>query len=302
MASLVDKINKLRSERNAIILAHNYQVGEVQDMADYVGDSLGLSIQASKTKAAVIVFCGVYFMAETAKILSPEKKVIMPDINAGCPMANMITVAGLKKLKSEHPAAKVVCYVNSGAEIKAESDICCTSANAVKAVQLLTGSDEVIFVPDKYLGHYVATKVLDKKFIFWNGYCPSHMRISQEEVKKAKLEHPSAYVLVHPECRPEVIALADEALSTGQMIRKANDPNLKEFIIGTEVGIIHTLHKQYPDKQFYPATEKCVCPNMKLITLEKVLFSLEDMQCAVEVPANITEKAKLAIEKMLNVF
>ncbi|MDI6731564.1 MAG: quinolinate synthase NadA [Candidatus Margulisbacteria bacterium] len=300
MELLVDKISKLRLERNAVILAHNYQIGEVQDIADYVGDSLGLSIQAANTKANVIVFCGVYFMAETAKILSPQKTVLMPDISAGCPMADMINVDKLKEIKSKNPNAKVVCYVNSGADIKAESDICCTSANAVKIVQSLP-DQEIIFVPDKYLGNFVSTKVPDKKFILYDGYCPSHMRISPEDITKAKIEQPNAYVMVHPECRPEVIALADEALSTGQMLKKAGDPALNAFIIGTEIGIIHTLKKQYPSKQFYPATGKCLCPNMKLTTLEKVLFSLEDMQYEVSVPAGTIEKARGSIDKMLKV-
>lgn len=300
MQDITDKINQLRKERNAVILAHNYQIGEVQDIADYVGDSLGLSIEAAKTKAAVIVFCGVYFMAETAKILSPDKVVLVPDENAGCPMADMLNAEQLIQLKKEHPNAAVVCYVNSSAAVKALSDICCTSANAVKVVQSLT-ENEVLFVPDKYLGHYVSTEVPDKKFIFWNGYCPTHMRIDPAEILKAKELHPNAFVMVHPECRPEVIAVADSALSTGQMLKKAGDPSSNEFIIGTEVGIIHTLKKQYPAKKFFSVTEKCLCPNMKLTTLEKVLFALEDMKFEVSVDQETAQKAKLAIDRMLKI-
>jgi len=275
-------------------------MGEVQDIADYVGDSLGLSIESAKTKAAVIVFCGVYFMAETAKILSPNKIVLVPDINAGCPMADMLNAEQLIQLKKEHPNASVVCYVNSSAAVKALSNICCTSANAVKVVRSIK-ENEIIFVPDKYLGHYVSTKIPDKKFIFWNGYCPTHMRIDPAEINKAKELHPRAFVMVHPECRPEVIDVANEALSTGQMLKKASDPAISEFIIGTEVGIIHTLKKQHPEKKFYSVSEKCLCPNMKLTTLEKVLFALEDMKFEVSVDQETAQKAKLAIDRMLKI-
>ena len=299
--SLADKINKLKRERNAIILAHNYQIGEVQDIADYVGDSLGLSIQASKTKADVIVFCGVHFMAETAAIISPNKKVIMPDVNAGCPMADMITVEGLRKLKAEHPDAKVVCYVNSSAAIKAESEICCTSANAVRVVQSLKDAKEIIFIPDQYLGHYVSTIVKDKKFIFWQGFCPTHMRILPKHIEDARKKHPNAKVMVHPECRPETIALADEVLSTGGMLKYAKESDAKEIIVGTEIGIIHRLQKENPKKKFYPAFDKATCPNMKLTNLEKVLWSLEDLKTEVKVPQAIAAKARSAIDKMLEI-
>ena len=298
--SLVDKINKLKKKLNAVILVHNYQIGEVQDIADYLGDSLGLSVEASKTSADIIVFCGVYFMAETAKILSPDKKVVMPDLKAGCPMADMINAKTLKTLKARNPQAKVVCYVNSSADVKAESDICCTSANAINIVKSLDAK-EIIFVPDKYLGHYTSTQVKDKRFIFWEGYCPIHMRILPEDIKKAKEKHPSAFVMVHPECRPEVIKLADAALSTGKMIKKCADPSLKQFIVGTEVGILYTLQKQNPGKQFYPVSEKCVCPNMKLTNLEKVLWSLEDLKTEVVVAKDIAVRARLSIEEMLKV-
>lgn len=299
--SLVDKINKLKKERNAVILVHNYQIPEVQDIADHLGDSLGLSIQASKTKADVIVFCGVHFMAETAAIISPNKKVIMPEINAGCPMADMITVEGLRKLKTEHPGAKVVCYVNSSAEIKAESDICCTSANAVNVVESMKEAKEIIFIPDKYLGHYVSTKVKDKKLVFWNGFCPTHVMILPQHLEAAKKKYPAAKVMVHPECRPETIALADEVLSTGGMIKYARESDAEEIIVGTEIGIIYRLQKENPKKKFYPAFDKAVCPNMKLTNLEKVLWSLEDLKTEVKVPKDIADKARSAIERMLKI-
>ncbi|MDD4179378.1 MAG: quinolinate synthase NadA [Candidatus Margulisbacteria bacterium] len=299
--SLADKINKLRKERKAVILAHNYQRPEVQDIADYVGDSLGLSIQAAKTKADVIVFCGVHFMAETAAIISPNKKVFMPDPNAGCPMAEMIDVPRLLNLKAGYPKAKVVCYVNSSAEIKAESDICCTSANAVKIVQSIKDADEIIFVPDKYLGSYVASKVKDKKVILWQGFCPTHANILPEHILAAKKLHPQAKVIVHPECRPETIALADAALSTEGMLKFARETGAKEIIVGTETGMIYRLQKENPGKSFYPVFDRAICPNMKLTTLEKILWSLEDLKTEVKVPKEIADRARSAIEKMLAV-
>ena len=299
--NLTGKILELKRSRNAVILAHNYQLGEIQDIADFVGDSLGLSIQASKTKAALIIFCGVRFMAETAKILSPEKKVIMPEVNAGCPMADMITAEGLRKLKAEHPQAKVVCYVNTSAEVKAESDICCTSANAVKVVNSLKDTDEIIFVPDKYLGLYVSTKVTGKKFIFWNGYCPTHLKILPQHIEKLKAEHPAAKVIVHPECRSEVIALADEVLSTEGMINFSKKTEAKEIIVGTEIGLLYRLRKENPNKIFYPASELAVCPNMKLTTLEKLLWSLEEEKTEITVSAEIINRARNAIQKMVEI-
>lgn len=299
--SLVEKIKELKKKRNAVILVHNYQIGEVQDIADHLGDSLGLSLQAAQTKADVIVFCGVHFMAETAAIISPDKKVITPDPNAGCPMADMITAEKLKELKSKHPKAKVVCYVNSGADIKAGSDICCTSANAVKVCRSLKDTKEIIFVPDKYLGHYASTLVKDKKFILWQGYCPTHMAILPEPVQAARQKHPLAKVMVHPECRPETLALADEVLSTGGMIKYARESAAREFIVGTENGIIYRLKKENPQKDFYPVTERAVCPNMKLTTLEKVLWSLEELKSEVAVPKEVADRARSAIEKMLEV-
>ncbi len=296
-SELVGRILDLKKRRNAILLAHNYQLGEVQDIADFVGDSLELSQNAAKTDADVIVFCGVHFMAETASILCPDKTVLLPDINAGCPMADMITAEELREEKRKHPRAIVVCYINSSAEVKAESDICCTSANAVKVVESLN-ADEILFVPDQYLGHYVSTKT-HKNMILWRGFCPTHVRILPEHIIRLRHEYPGAKVVVHPECRPEVIALADEVLSTGGMIKYARREDVKEMIVGTEMGIIHRLRKENPVKRFIPVSEQAVCPNMKFITLEKVLWSLEEMQPEVKVLEGIRVLAKRAVDRML---
>jgi len=298
-AEIVEKISALRKKRNAVILAHNYQVGEVQDMADFVGDSLDLSQRAAETDADVIVFCGVHFMAETASILCPDKVVLLPDRNAGCPMADMITAERLRAKKKEHPQAAVVCYINSSAEVKAESDICCTSANAVGVVESLDAR-EILFVPDRYLGHYVSIKT-GRKMILWPGFCPTHVRIKPERIEELKRQNPQAKVVVHPECTPEVIALADEVLSTSGMCRYAQRDEVKEMIVGTEVGIIHRLKKENPGKRFIPISEQAICPNMKLITLEKVLWSLEDIRPEVKVPGEIRLKARAAVDKMLKI-
>ena len=298
-AELIEKISALKKRRGAVILAHNYQLGEVQDIADFVGDSLELSQNAAKTDADVIVFCGVHFMAETASILCPDKVVLLPDISAGCPMADMITAERLRAKKKEHPQAVVVCYINSSAEVKAESDICCTSANAVRVVESLDAR-EILFVPDQYLGHYVSART-GKKMILWPGFCPTHVRIKPERIKELKREYPQAKVVVHPECTPEVIALADEVFSTSGMCRYAQRDEVGEMIVGTEVGIIHRLKKENPDKRFIPISEQAVCPNMKLITLEKVLWSLEEMNPEVKVPEGIRLRAKAAVDKMLKI-
>jgi len=295
---LLDKIADLKKRRNAVFLVHNYQLGEVQDIADFIGDSLELSQQAARTDADVIVFCGVRFMAETASIICPDKVVLLPDLHAGCPMADMITAQRLREKKTEHPEATVVCYVNSSAAVKAESDICCTSANAVRIVEKLPRDEEIIFIPDQYLGNYVATKT-GRKMILWPGFCPTHTRIQARDILRQKKEHPQAKALVHPECRPEVIALADEVLSTGGMIRFARDSNAEEIIVGTEIGIIHRLRKENPGKRFIPASEQAICPRMKLITLESVLWSLENMTHRIKVPARTRLKAKAAVDKML---
>jgi quinolinate synthase len=299
-AELAEKISALKKRRNAVILAHNYQLGEVQDIADFVGDSLGLSQKAAETDAGVIVFCGVRFMAETASILSPDKVVLLPDVNAGCLLADMITAKQLRAKKKEHPQAVVVCYVNSPAEVKAESDICCTSANAVRVVESLDAR-EILFVPDQNLGHYVSTRT-GKKMILWPGFCPTHaVMIRPERIRELRQEYPQAKVVVHPECTPEVIALADEVLSTGGMCRYAQRDEVREMIVGTELGIIHRLKKENPGKRFIPVSEQAICPDMKLITLEKVLSSLEEMGPEVKVPEEIRLRAKAAVDRMLKI-
>jgi quinolinate synthase len=298
-AGLIEKISTLKKRRNAVILAHNYQLGEVQDIADFVGDSLELSQNAAKTSADVIVFCGVHFMAETASIICPDRVVLLPDISAGCPMANMITAERLRAKKKEHPQAVVVCYINSSAEVKAESDICCTSANAIEIVESLDAR-EILFVPDQYLGHYVSART-GKKMILWPGFCPTHVRIKPERIKELKREYPQAKIVVHPECRPEVIALADEVASTSGMCRYARRDEVREMVVGTELGIIHRLRKENPGKRFIPVSEQAICPNMKLITLEKVLWSLEEMSPEVKVPQKTRLKAIAAVDKMLKI-
>ncbi|MCJ7473186.1 MAG: quinolinate synthase NadA [Actinobacteria bacterium] len=296
--SLADRIQKLKEEKDAIILAHNYQRGEVQDIADFVGDSLQLSIEASKVLNSIIVFCGVHFMAETAKILNPDKMVLLPDSDAGCPMADMITADQLRELKEKHPGAAVICYVNSTAEVKALSDICCTSSNAIKVVESIPDGKDIIFIPDKYLGSYVQEKT-GRKMIFWNGYCPTHIRINAKQIIELKKKHLDSEVIVHPENTPEVIEIADRVESTGGMLKYMKDSDNKSFIVGTEVGIIHRLKKENPDKEFIPAFARAICPNMKLINLEKVLWSLEGEETKIEVPEAIAAKAKSAIDRMI---
>ena len=298
---LVKKIKDLKKKRKAIILAHNYQLAEVQDIADFRGDSLELSRIAASTDAQVIVFCGVHFMAETASILSPDKKVIMPDISAGCPMANMMNAKDLKKLKAEHPGAVAVGYVNTSAEVKAELDYCCTSANAIAVVNALKDKKEIIFVPDKYLADYVS-KQTGRKLISWHGFCPTHVKILPEDVQREKKFHPQAKVMVHPECLSSVIALADAVLSTSQMSKFAKENPAKEFIVGTESGLVYRLKQDNPHKEFYLASERAECPNMKLTTQEKVLWALEELKEEVKVTDAMRKKARLAIERMLAII
>jgi quinolinate synthase len=297
--SIVEQILKIKKEKNAVILSHNYQRGEVQDIADFVGDSLELSQKAAKTDADVIVFCGVHFMAETASILNPDKIVLLPDAGAGCPMANMINAEQLRAKKKELPGYTVVTYINSTAAVKAESDYCCTSANGVKVVNSIK-SDKILFVPDQYLGDFISKKT-GKKMELWPGYCPTHVKISPEDITQQKKKHPEAKVVVHPECRPEVIALADEALSTSGMVRYAARPDVTELIVGTEVELLHRLHKENPGKKFYPASKNAICPNMKKITLEKILASLEMMMPVVKVPEAIRIKALAPVDLMLEI-
>ena len=298
---LVTQIRELKKKRNAIILAHNYQLPEVQDIADFRGDSLELSRIAAKTDAKVIVFCGVYFMAETASILSPDKLVIMPDVSAGCPMANMMNADDLRKLKFQHPGAVAVGYVNTSAAVKAELDYCCTSTNAVAIVNALKNEKEIIFVPDKYLADYVSKKS-GRKLISWHGFCPTHVKILPEDLKREKKFHPQAKVMVHPECLASVVALADVVLSTSQMAKYAKEDPAKEFIVGTESGLIYRLKQDNPDKEFYLASERAVCPNMKRTTQEKVLWALEELKDEVRVSEEIRTKARLAIQRMLEII
>jgi quinolinate synthase len=299
MDEIVEQIKKLKEERNAIILSHNYQRPEIQDIADYVGDSLGLARKGAESRADVIVLCGVKFMAETASILSPDRDVLMPDADAGCPMANMITAANIRNLRLSHPSAPCVAYVNTSAEVKAEANICCTSANAIEVVNSIEG-EEVLFVPDKYLGQYVQTKT-DKKLILWNGFCPTHVKIQPEDILREKKAHPKALVLAHPECTPLVTEIANAVLSTGKMLEYVQKSNANEFIIGTDVGILHQLSKQNPEKFFYPATNQASCPNMKKTTLPKLLSCLQNMENEIKVPQDIRRKAARSIEKMLEI-
>lgn len=300
MKTIEEQIQELKEQRGAVILAHNYQLDEVQAIADFTGDSLELSRKAANLSEDVVVFCGVHFMAETAAVLSPDKTVLIPDPNAGCPMADMVTAEQLRAVKSEHPGAKVVCYVNSSAEVKAESDICCTSSNAVDVCKSL-GDEQIIFVPDRNLGSFVAEK-LGKEFVLYNGFCPTHERIRDVDVQEMKEKHPDAVVMAHPECSKPVRDLADELLSTGQMCRFAQVSDAKEFIVATELGINYRLRNENPDKTFYPVNpDRAVCPNMKKITLEKILWSLQDMKERVTVPKEIAQKAVGCIQRMLEI-
>jgi len=296
---MIEEILALKKERRATILAHNYQMPAVQDIADLAGDSLELSRAAAALDSEVIVFCGVDFMAETAAILSPQKRVILPVRGAYCPMAHMIAPQQLDELKALYPRAAVVCYVNSTAEIKAKSDICCTSANGVQVVESLS-EDEVIFVPDRNLAAYVARHT-KKKIIPWNGYCYVHDHFTPEMVKAARKLHPQAEVLVHPECRPEVIDLADFVYSTAGMCKHPNTSRAREYVIGTEVGMIYRLKKAHPDREFYPLSEEAICQNMKKTTLPDVLRALQTLEPRVTVPEKIALPAKKAIERMLQV-
>jgi quinolinate synthase len=303
---LIEKIRNLKQPLKAVILAHNYQPGEIQDLADFTGDSLGLSIKASETDAETIVFCGVYFMAETAAILSPEKTVLLPEKHAGCPMADMITAEQLRYLKEKHPGALVVCYVNSTADVKAQSDYCCTSANAVALVNSLPADKKIIFVPDKYLGGFVAEKTA-RDIVLWPGYCPTHVYITEDDIKQARTKFPDAIVMSHPECTEPVRKLSDQILSTSQMLRFVKKSNAKRFIIATETGIIHSLKKQNPEAEFVSASRKAICPNMKKITIEKVLWAMEDSaqggsKYNVTVPEEIRIRAKKALDRMVEVL
>ncbi len=298
MADLTSEITKLKADRKAVILAHNYQLPQVQDLADFLGDSLGLSQQATRTDAKVIIFCGVDFMAQTAAVLNPGKLVIHPAPEAMCPMSMMIDAADVRNLRSQHPGAPVVAYVNTSAEVKAECDICCTSSNAVKVVQSLPDK-EVIFIPDKNLGMYVQRFVKDKTIHLWPGYCPTHQQITKEDILRLKKEHPRAIAIVHPECVPEVIDAADKAFSTEGLIGFIKSSGEKEFIIGTEGGLIHRLRKEAPGRIFYEVPN-AVCPTMKKITPAHILKSLQTLEPRIVIPKDIMERARGPIERMVN--
>jgi len=297
---LKKKIFRLKKEKNAVILVHNYQRDEIQDIADIAGDSLQLARAATKVDADIIEFCGVRFMAESASILNPNKKVLLPVKEAGCPLADMITPEKLRALKTKHPDAAVVCYVNSSAEVKAESDVACTSSNAVDVVKSLPNK-KVIFVPDENLGKYVQLQVPEKEIILWHGFCSTHIRLSEEEVVKAKGEHPQAEFLAHPECKPEVLKLADQVCSTGGMFKYAKSSKTKKFIIGTESGMLYRLKKDNPDKEFYLPSEHLICANMKLTTLGWVAHSLEAEVFEVRVPEDIRVRSKKSLDRMLEI-
>ncbi|KAA0891414.1 quinolinate synthase NadA [Oryzomonas rubra] len=298
--SIGQEIRELLKLHNAVLLAHNYMRDEVQEIADITGDSLALSMEAAKTKADVIVFCGVHFMAESAAILSPDKKVLLPRPDAGCPMADMVTVEELEALKAKHPGVPVVTYVNSSAEIKAHSDICCTSANALRVVRSLT-EDELIFVPDRNLGRWVARFVPEKRFVFWEGFCPTHERMTVEAVQRKKSEHPDALFICHPESAPEVSALADHVCSTSGMYDYCRASSARKFIVGTEAGILYKLRLENPGKEFILASPALICPNMKLTSLEDVLYSLQTMSPVVTVTEETRVKARQALDRMLAV-
>lgn len=296
---LKDRLSQLKKERNAIILVHNYQIEEVQDVADYIGDSLGLAQQAARADAEVIVFCGVHFMAESAAILSPDKIVLLPEEQAGCPLADMIEPEDLRQLKAIHPRAAVISYVNTSAAVKAESDICCTSSNAVKVVESIN-APEIIFTPDKNLGHYVSRQT-GREMILWPGYCVTHHRIKAADLEKIRRKIPDAPIIVHPECRPEVVELADHVASTGGIVRFARESKAQRIIIGTEMGIIYRLRRENPGKQFYLLHQGLICPNMKMNTLEKVVRALETLEPRITVDPETSRRALGALERMLAV-
>lgn len=300
--SIHDKIKQLKTKRKAVILAHNYELPEVQDVADLVGDSLLLSQEAAKTNAKVIVFCGVHFMAETAAVLAPDKKVLIPDLKAGCSLSATITGADVRKWKAEHPGAVVVTYVNCTAEVKAESDYCCTSSNAVKVVESIPKNKEILFAPDMYLGNWVRQKT-GRKMHLWPGSCHVHHMIKTDDIKTLKKEHPKAEFVMHPECgcMSTCLPLADKVLSTEGMVRYAKESKAEELIVGTETGILHRMKKESPEKKFYPTTPKAECEFMKMITLEKVLWSLEDLKYEVKVSKDIATRARRAIERMVSI-
>lgn len=294
---LAAELKELHYQRHAVILVHNYQLPEVQDVADFLGDSLGLSRQAAVTDAEVIVFCGVHFMAQTAKLLSPEKLVLMPEPTAGCPMADMVTPEQLRAFKAQYPGVPVVAYVNTTAEVKAESDVCCTSANAIDVVRSLP-DQRIIFIPDQYLADWVARHVPEKEIIRYPGFCPTHIAIKPETIQALRQEHPQAVVIAHPECPPDVLDLADEVASTGGMVKFARESEAQEIIVATEKDMAYRLQKENPDKTFYQLAE-AICPNMKKTTLPKLVASLRERQYPIEIDEQITQCARRAVERMV---
>lgn len=297
--ALVAELQELKQRHQAVLLVHNYQNPEVQDVGDYLGDSLGLSRQAAATDAEVIVFCGVHFMAQTAKLLSPEKTVLLPDLEAGCPMADMIGPAELAAFKAAHPGSPVVAYINTTAEVKAGSDICCTSANAVEVVRSLP-DEQVLFVPDQYLADWIARQVPDKQIIPYAGFCPTHVRINPASLRAAKKAHPEAEIIGHPESPPDLLALCDVVCSTSGMIRHARQSATREFIIATECGMVYRLQQDIPDKVFH-ALPEIVCPNMKRTTLEKVVAVLREWRNVIEIPEAIATAARQAVQRMVEI-
>lgn len=297
---MINETNRMKQEKNAVIVAHNYQLDDVQDLADVVGDSLRLSQYCASTNADIVVFCGVHFMAESAKLLSPEKTVLLPEIHAGCPMADMVTAQALREEKKKYPNAAVVCYINSSAEVKAECDICCTSSNALRVVRSLP-NNEILFVPDQNLGSYVAKQIPEKTFHLWQGYCNTHHRVSINDVEKARAIHPDALLLVHPECRPQVVEMADFIGSTAQIIEYAKNCPYQKFLIGTEMGIMHKLKKDSPDKSFYLLSTGLICPNMKKTSVESVYLSLKEMRYEITLDKSTAEGAERALKAMMAV-
>lgn len=298
VAPMVERIQFLKEKHRAIILAHNYQVGEVQDVADLIGDSLELARYAASTDADVIVFCGVHFMAETAKIMNPSRKVVVPDLKAGCPMSDMITPEELDRLRLKNPGAVVVTYVNSPASVKAKSDICCTSANAVRIVSSIPPETPVIFIPDQFLGDYVQRET-GRKLILFEGFCPTHMRIMASDIDRARAENPDAFVIAHPECQPDVAIRADVVASTSRMASAVRDSAARQVVVGTEIGMIHRLRKENPTKEFIPACSTCDCANMKVNSLEKILWSLEDLAPEITLPEDVIRGARKALDRMI---
>jgi quinolinate synthase len=299
MKGLEERILELKKELNAVIVAHNYQRPEVQDIADFTGDSLELARECTTVDCETIVLCGVRFMAESAVILNPDRTVLLSEESAGCPLADMLTVADLKEWQQRYPKATVICYINSSAAVKAESDFCCTSANAIKLIESIPDG-EILFVPDQYLGQYTSTKT-DRRLLLYPGYCPVHRRLKAEHIIRAKELYPDAAVIVHPECVPEVIALADAALSTSQMLRYAKESPAKSFLIGTEIGLLHRMQKENPEKDFYPLSMGLICPDMKKTRLESVVEVMAERRNVVTVPEEVRVKAKLALDRMLAV-